>query len=409
MTKLGLGLGVAAAIVALRILTSKTSIAKDHPDANAKDRDKKGALKAIGETPLLDIPSLSSATGVHIKGKAEFLNLGGSPKDRLALALIQTAEENGSLRPGHKDIVVEGTVGSTGISLATVCAAKGYRCHIIMPDDQAKEKYALLKALGATVEAVPQVPIVHPSHFVNLARKRAAEWNATFDSASEEYQKTLPRAVFCDQFENPSNVRIHYTTTGPEIHAQCMADHKGIDAFVMGAGTGGTLSGVGSYLKSVSPSVQIILADPQGSGLSSKVRHGVLYSPTDAEGSRRRHQVDTVVEGIGSNRLTSNFTSAYNAGLIDDAVSVSDQEAVDMSRFLLRRDGLFLGSSSAVHCVAAYKYALKSKMAPGSTLVTLLCDSGTRHLTKFWSDEYLIQTGLVPRDDPGELHEFISL
>ncbi|KAK5663738.1 hypothetical protein OQA88_4169 [Cercophora sp. LCS_1] len=338
---------------------------------NPYDTVVSGIEGCIGNTPLFEIRSLSLATGRTILAKAEFLNgAGNSPKDRVALHMIETAEAQGLLVPGRGDTIYEGTVGSTGISLATLARARGYRAHICMPNDQAIEKSTLLHHLGATVERVTPAPITSPEHFVNLARTRAREHTAG-DSPS--------RGFFADQFESEANYQAHVKTTGPEIYRQTGGK---IDAFVAGAGTGGTISGVAKYLKEEAQltNLRVVLADPQGSGLYNKVRHGVMYASTEREGTRRRQQVDTIVEGIGINRLTLNFEAGRE--LIDDAVRVTDEQACRMARWLVEHDGIFAGSSSAVNCVAAVETALR--MPKGSVVVTVLCDSGTRHLSKFW-------------------------
>jgi len=253
----------------------------------------------------------------------------------------------------------------------------------------------VLAALGATIEKVRPCSIVDKSHFVNIARERALQANLLLKQPSlislNSYTSTSSRAFFCDQFDSPANYKAHYSTTGPEIFAQTGGK---IDAFVMGAGTGGTLAGVASYLKPLLPSLHVILSDPQGSGLYAKVKHNVLYSPEESEGSRRRHQVDTIVEGIGQNRSTKNIDRLFSESLIDDSVKVTDQEAVEMSRYIMNEDGLMLGSSSSVNLVAAYRVA--KALGPGHTIVTILCDSGMRHLTKFWSKEYVENEGLSP-------------
>ncbi|KAJ3142106.1 hypothetical protein HDU90_004379 [Geranomyces variabilis] len=398
-------------------------------DADEEIRD--GVAGLIGNTPLFRINSLSEATGCEILAKAEFMNVGGSTKDRVALGIIDEAEAAGHIVPHRGDTIFEGTVGSTGISLAVIARARGYRCHIVMPDDQAQEKYALLEKLGATVEKVRPVSIVDRNHFVNLARRRAVEMNkeadrldaiaaaeaekrhgevssndttgtATPSSGSGWQSGTLtatttaagaaPRGYFCDQFENLANFHTHYTTTGPELLRQTNGT---MHALVLGAGTGGTLAGLTRYLKPRIPGLLVVLADPTGSGLYHKVKHGVMYAPTEREGSRKRHQVDTVVEGVGINRLTKNFAKIVKEGYIDEAVHVDDREAVEMSRYLVQQDGLFVGSSSALNCVAAVRVA--RQLGPGHTIVTLICDHGTRHLTKFWSDEYIEAQGLTPR------------
>lgn len=231
--------------------------------------------------------------------------------------MIKTAEANGTLHPYVGNTIFEGTVGSTGISIAMVARARGYNAWIVMPDDQAQEKYQLLEKLNATVEKVRPVSIIDKNQFVNLARTRAEQGG-----------------YFADQFENPANFDVHFNTTGPEIYRQTAGR---IDALVLGAGTGGTLSGIACYLKERVKSLKVFLADPQGSGLFNKVKYNVMYAPTEKEGSRKRHQVDTVVEGIGINRLTQNFDKGRR--LIDDAYRVSDEEAIKMSRFLVRQDG----------------------------------------------------------------------
>lgn len=242
--------------------------------------------------------------------------------------IIKTAEEQGILHPDNGSTVFEGTVGSTGISIAMIARAKGYNAWIVMPDDQAKEKYQLLEKLGATVEKVRPVSIIDKRQFVNLARTRAEEFGNDGETSKEA------QGYFADQFENRANFQIHYQTTGPEIYRQTGGK---VDAIVLGAGTGGTLSGITTYLKSLLPGLKVFLVDPQGSGLYNKVKHGIMYSPTEAEGTRRRHQVDTVVEGIGINRLTQNFD--IGRAHIDDAFRATDEEAVKMARYLVREDG----------------------------------------------------------------------
>lgn len=238
-----------------------------------------------------------------------------------------------------------------------------------MPDDQAEEKASLLLKLGATVERVRPASIVDQNQFVNLARRRAEEHTADKSRAGRGY--------FANQFENTANYLAHLNSTGPEIYAQCDGD---LDAFVAGAGTGGTISGVALALKPQMPGLKVVLADPQGSGLYNKIKNGVMFSPTEAEGTRRRHQVDSIVEGIGINRLTANFEVGMH--LIDDAVKVTDAQAMKMARWLVEKEGLFVGASSAVNCVAAVQVA--KSLGHGKRVVTILCDSGTRHLSRFW-------------------------
>ncbi|KAL5336709.1 tryptophan synthase beta subunit-like PLP-dependent enzyme [Aspergillus crustosus] len=354
-----------------------------------------GIEGCIGNTPLLRIKSLSDATGCEILAKAEFLNgAGQSSKDRVALSMIEIvcglrrdlydpnvvqAEERGLLTPHSGDTVYEGTSGSTGISLATLARAKGYLAHICMPSDQAIEKSNLLLKLGAIVDRVPPAPIVEKDNFVNRARALA---QAHTLSDTPELSPGTPshrgRGYFADQFENAANWRAHYDGTGPEIYAQC---NGSLDAIVAGAGTGGTISGVALFLKPKIPSLTVVLADPQGSGLYNRVRYGVMFDPKEKEGTRRRRQVDTIVEGIGINRVTANFEAGRE--LVDDAVRVTDAQALAMARWLVEKDGIFAGSSSAVNCFAAVKTALK--LGPGHRIVTMLSDSGSRHLSRFWA------------------------
>ncbi|KAL1985716.1 hypothetical protein VTN96DRAFT_7464 [Rasamsonia emersonii] len=355
-----------------------------------------GVEGCIGNTPLFRIKSLSDATGCEILAKAEYLNgAGGSPKDRVALSMIQMAEKEGFLRPHSGDVIYEGTSGSTGISLATLARARGYLAHICMPSDQAMEKSDLLLKLGAVVDRVPPAPIVEPGNFVNRARALAQARTESAASASagpsaasaDQLTSTVAtsepgamtgRGFFTDQFENPANWTAHYRGTGPEIFAQCNGK---LDAFVAGAGTGGTISGVALFLKPRIPNISIVLADPQGSGLYNRVRYGVMFDIKEREGTRRRSQVDSIVEGIGINRVTANFEAGRE--LIDDAVRVTDAQALAMARWLVEKDGIFIGSSSAVNCFAAVKTALK--LGPGHRIVTVLTDSGSRHLSKFWA------------------------
>ncbi|THC97622.1 hypothetical protein EYZ11_002912 [Aspergillus tanneri] len=328
-----------------------------------------GIEGCIGNTPLFRIKSLSEATGCEILGKAE-------------------AEEHGILTPGSGDTIYEGTSGSTGISLASLARAKGYLAHICMPSDQAIEKSDLLLKLGAIVDRVPPAPIVEKDNFVNRARA-LAHAHTTSSANTSDSESSVPassevsgvsrgRGYFADQFENEANWRAHFQGTGPEIYAQCNGK---LDAFIAGAGTGGTISGVALFLKPKIPNLSVVLADPQGSGLYNRVRYGVMFDNKEREGTRRRRQVDTIVEGIGINRVTANFEIGKE--LVDDAVRVTDAQALAMARWLVEKDGLFLGSSSAVNCFAAVKTAMK--LGPGHRIVTVLSDSGSRHLSRFWA------------------------
>lgn len=316
----------------------KYSSKEDGAPRKEQDAIAAGIESTIGNTPLFVIKSLSEITGCTIMAKAEFMNgAGGSPKDRVALSIIRSAEEAGLLTPHSGDTIYEGTVGSTGISLATLCRARGYLAHICMPSDQAMEKSNLLLKLGAVVERVKPAPIVDQEHFVNRARNLAAEHTAN--------PAKRGRGFFANQFETEANWRAHYEGTGPEIFDQTRGN---IDAFVAGAGTGGTISGVAMFLKSKKPTIKIVLADPQGSGLYNKIKHGVMFHPQEREGTRRRQQVDTMIEGIGLSRSTANFEVGRE--VIDDAVKVTDVQAMAMARWLVERDGIFIGSSSAVNC-----------------------------------------------------------
>ncbi|KAH7546923.1 hypothetical protein FEM48_Zijuj01G0252200 [Ziziphus jujuba var. spinosa] len=389
---------------------SKPSSKKTKLSLPSKKNTRTGLVDAIGNTPLIRINSLSDATGCEILGKCEFLNPGGSVKDRVAVKIIEEALESGKLAPGG--VVTEGSAGSTAISLATVAPAYGCKCHVVIPDDAAIEKSQILEALGATVEGVRPVSITHRDHFVNIARRRASEANELaskdlesgqmngkdleqingFGSGGEKHTSfslsNCKGGFFADQFENLANFRAHYDGTGPEIWEQTGGK---LDAFVAAAGTGGTVAGVSKYLQEMNPKIRSFLVDPPGSGLFNKVTRGVMYTKEEAEGRRLKNPFDTVTEGIGINRLTQNFLMAK----LDGAFRGTDIEAVEMSRFLLKNDGLFLGSSSAMNCVGAVRVA--QSIGPGHTIVTILCDSGMRHLSKFYSDEYLSQFGLTPK------------
>lgn len=388
-----------------KLITKKKKSLNQNPrDSNKK----KGLIAAIGNTPLIRINSLSDATGCEILGKAEFLNPGGSVKDRVAVKIIEEALDSGVLVQGG--MVTEGSAGSTAISLATVAPAFGCKCHVVIPDDAAIEKSQILEALGATVERVRPVSITHKDHFVNIARRRASEANKlaanqrevnkmevggspysngdTFkEGACVSLSTDYKGGFFADQFENLANFRAHYEGTGPEIWGQTGGN---LDAFVAAAGTGGTVAGISRFLKEKDPNIKCFLIDPPGSGLFNKVIRGVMYTKEEAEGKRLKNPFDTITEGIGINRLTKNFMLAE----LDGAYRGTDKEAVEMSRFLLKNDGLFIGSSSAMNCVGAVKLA--RLLGPGHTIVTILCDSGMRHLSKFYNPQYLAAHGLTP-------------
>ena len=349
--------------------------------------DAQGGYEAlIGNTPLVRLDKLSKLVRCNIWIKMESFNPGGTGKDRAALAMLKKAESH---LVTH---VVEGTSGSTGIALAALCASRGYKLTIVMPDDQAKEKQQLLRQMGATVEVVPNCAISNPNHYVNTARRIAEKLN----------QIQGVRAVFMNQFENEANWRAHYTTTGPEIYRQTKGN---LDAFVMSSGTGGTISGVGKYLKehSIKP-IKVVLVDPPGSSLYAKVKFGVAYTSQQRERTLKRHRYDTIAEGIGLDRVTANFSVAVDNNLIDDAIQVSDQEAVDMAHWLLREEGLFVGSSSAMNVVGAVQTA-KIFQDHQANIVTLICDSGQRHMTRFWNPQFIKESGLIwPGDTNTNAH-----
>ncbi len=315
-------------------------------------------LDAVGRTPLIRLRRASEETGCEIWGKAEFMNPGGSVKDRAARAIVLDAESRGTLPPGGT--VVEGTAGNTGIGLAHVCNARGYKCVIVMPDNQSPEKYALIEALGAEVRRIKTVPYSDPNHYQKVAGRLAGE---------------LPNAVWANQFDNVVNRRAHLESTGPEIWQQTEGR---IDAFVTSSGTGGTLAGVAEYLKSRSTRVRTVLADPPGSALFEYVRNGVLK----ATGS------GSITEGIGIGRVTANMQDAP----VDDAVHVEDPETVAMVYRLLREEGLFLSSTSGINVAAALRVA--QQMGPGHTIVTILCDTGSKYLSRLFNREWLQEKGL---------------
>jgi cysteine synthase A len=316
-------------------------------------------LDAVGNTPLIRLRGASEATGCEIYGKAEFMNPGGSVKDRAARGIVLDAERRGLLGPGGT--VVEGTAGNTGIGLAHVCNARGYRCVIVMPDNQSPEKYALIEALGAQVHRVRTVPYSDPNHYQKVAGRMAAE---------------LPQAIWANQFDNTANRRAHVETTGPEIWAQ--TDGR-IDAFVAASGTGGTLAGVAEFLKSKRPAVRTVLADPPGSALFEFIRNGVLK----ATGS------GSITEGIGIGRVTANLQDAP----IDDAVHIEDAETVACVYRLLRTEGLFLSSTSGINVAAAIRVA--RQLGRGHLIVTVLCDGGAKYLSRLFNRDWLEHKGLL--------------
>jgi cysteine synthase A len=330
----------------------------------AKPRSCSELADLVGNTPLVLIPSLSRASRCKIFAKCEHMNPCGSSKDRVAKNFLLCALRSGRLKPGG--LVVEGTSGSTGISLARLCCSLGLRCLVVMPDDQAEEKRELLRLFNADVELVRPCSIVHPQHYVNVARQRAAELGG----------------VFMDQFESELNDAAHFASTGPEIWEQT---HGAIDAFVASAGTGGLISGVGRFLKHASGlRCKVFLADPTGSSLTHLVKDGVCFAPEQAEARARLHRVDSLTEGVGCDRITANFARALP--VLDDALRVRDDEVARMARHLLLHDGFFVGSSSALNAAAAFRVA--QALGPGHVVVTVFCSAGERERSKLFSDEY---------------------
>jgi len=320
---------------------------------------------AVGNTPLLRIGSLSRLTGCEILGKAEFMNPGGSIKDRAAKGMIKRAEESGLLRKGST--IIEGTAGNTGIGLGLLGRERGYRVVVTMPDNQAREKYELLEALGVEVRQVPVVPFADQRHFFHQAR---------IISEREGW-------FWANQFENTANGDYHAETTGPEIDEQCEGR---VDVLVSAVGTGGTISGVSRYLKSRRPATRIVLVDPPGSGLYCWVREGKV----ETTGS-------SITEGIGIMRITENFRRAQ----VDEAMRLSDQEMIEMLYHLAREDALVVGTSAALNVRAAYEIARRHR-GEGLRIVTFLCDHGSRYASKVFNREFLASKQLSPRPLPQE-------
>jgi len=319
---------------------------------------KNGFVGTIGNTPLIRLNSFSDETGCEILGKAEFLNPGGSVKDRAALEIIEDAERKGLLKPGGT--VVEGTAGNTGIGLAHICNAKGYKCLIVIPNTQSQEKIDLLRTLGAEVRTVPAVPYRDPNNYVKLSGRIAEE---------------TENAIWANQFDNLANREAHYKTTAPEIWQQ--TDGK-IDVWVASTGTGGTYAGAALFFKEKNPNLQCVVADPMGSGLYSYIKTGEVK----IEGS-------SITEGIGNSRITANMENVP----IDDAIQIDDSEALRVVYQLLRKDGLFLGGSVGINVGAAI--ALAKKLGPGHTIVTILCDGGARYQSRLYNPDWLASKGLM--------------
>jgi len=316
-----------------------------------------GVVEAIGNTPLIKLKRASQETGCEILGKAEFMNPGQSVKDRAALAIIRDAEKSGALRPGG--VIVEGTAGNTGIGLALVGNALGYRSVIVIPETQSQEKKDMLRVAGATLVEVPAVGYVNPNNYVKVSGRLA-----------EELARTEPNgAIWANQFDNVANRQGHIETTGPEIWQQ--TDGK-VDGFVSAVGTGGTLAGVAIALKNFNPKIRIALADPMGAALYAYYTTGELK----AEGS-------SITEGIGQGRITKNIEGAP----IDVAFQIPDEEAIPLCFQLLEEEGLCLGGSSGINVAGAIRLA--KEMGPGHTIVTILCDYGTRYQSKLFNPDFL--------------------
>ncbi len=313
----------------------------------------------IGNTPLIRLKKLSELTGCEILGKAEFMNPGGSVKDRAAWGIITDAERRGLLKPGGT--IVEGTAGNTGIGLTVIGHARGYKSIIVIPDTQSPEKIQLLRTLGAEVHPVPAKPYSDPGNYNHIARD-LAEKNGWF---------------WANQFDNTANRQAHYETTGPEIWRQT---DGAVDAFVAAIGTGGTLAGTSLFLKEQNPEIAIICADPYGAAMWSWFTHGNLDTDDG----------DSIAEGIGQGRVTKNIEDIA----VDTAYRIDDQIALSVIYQLLHEEGLFLGLSSGINVAGAVRYALAH--GPGRTIVTILCDSGAKYQSKLFNTDWLLENGLDP-------------
>ncbi|MCX5577584.1 cysteine synthase A [Kaistia terrae] len=319
-------------------------------------------IEAIGNTPLIRMRRASEATGCEILGKAEFLNPGQSVKDRAALFIIRDAIAKGQLRPGGT--IVEGTAGNTGIGLALVASALGFKTVIVIPDTQSQEKKDALRLAGAQLIEVPAVPYKDPNNYVKLSGRLA-----------EQLARTEPNgAIWANQFDNVANRQAHIETTGPEIWVQTNGK---VDGFVSAVGSGGTLAGIGIALKERNPDIRIALADPLGAALFSYYTTGVLKS----EGS-------SITEGIGQGRITANLEGAP----IDAAYQITDAEALEVVFDLAENEGLVLGGSSGINIAGAIHLA--KALGPGHTIVTILCDYGTRYQSKLFNPAFLREKGL---------------
>lgn len=319
-------------------------------------------LDLIGNTPLIRLNDASKLTGCEILGKAEFLNPGQSVKDRAALSIIRAAEASGELKPGG--VVVEGTAGNTGIGLAMVCSALGYRCKIVMPRTQSQEKKDAVKLLGAELVEVDAVPYANPNNYVHFSERMA-----------KELAESEPNgAIWANQFDNTANRDAHIHTTGPEIFEQ--TDGK-VDGFICAVGSGGTLGGVSMALKALNPKIQIGVADPMGSKMYSFYKYGELESDGNS-----------ITEGIGQGRITKNLQDI----IVDRAYQIHDKEALETLFSLNQLEGICLGGSSGINVAGAIRMA--KDLGPGHTIVTILCDYGQRYQSKVYNPEFLKEKGL---------------
>jgi cysteine synthase A len=314
-------------------------------------------VEAIGNTPLIKLNYPSKITGCNIYGKAEFLNPGGSIKDRAAKAIILDAIKDGKLKDGGT--IVEGTAGNTGIGLGLVGNSMGFKTIIVMPETQSQEKKDALNLIGCELKLVPALPYSNPGNYIRQSETLASELNKSERNG----------VLWANQFDNISNMNGHFDTTGPEIWAQL--DGK-VDGFTCAVGTGGTLAGVSRYLKEKKEDVKIFLSDPYGSALYNYYKKNELK----AEGN-------SITEGIGQGRITENLKNL----VVDDAVRINDKEALEMIFKLLKEEGLFLGGSSGINVCGAIKMA--EKLGPGHNVVTILCDSGQRYQSKIWNKSFL--------------------
>ncbi len=321
-----------------------------------------GFIEAVGNTPLIKLQRASEETGCTILGKAEFLNPAGSVKDRAALAIVKDAEAKGLLKPGG--VIVEGTAGNTGIGLAHVANALGYRTVIVIPETQTQEKKDALRQAGAELIEVPAVPYKDPNNYIKQSGRLADELAAKEDAG----------AIWANQFDNVANRQGHFDTTGPEIWEQTEGK---LDGFICAVGTGGTLAGVGMYLKSKNPEVKIGLADPMGAAIYNYYANGELKS----EGS-------SITEGIGQGRITANLEGAP----VDFPFQIPDEEALAVMYNLIREEGLSLGTSSGINVAGAIRLA--KELGPGHTIVTILCDGAHRYASKIFNVAFLKEKGL---------------